>query len=784
MKITCLTVFVCLVGSLLLGQNDSITLLSPYILADSFIIKYPPTAAENIFVSATRTAESPHDLPFSTFTITSDEILRNGYVTLVDVLKAAPGIRVSQPGNAIEGEKFLLNGMVGNRYLKILINDVPVKPTVQLGMPIAEQLPIRQAERIEIYYGSASVVYGGDACVGVVNIILKQSERPVFTQADLSFGTLGYNNLDLMFGGKVGKDKKIFRFSLFGSSTVREDLNLDFSQVNKMDDYLLFGETKRVFLQNPNFRGMLNANNQSQALIGQLSQDSRMFGLQLKWRGIDFMYLRTARSTQTAMGFNPLSYSYTNPSNRLTEKSSIYSASFRAGKRWFRSQNILSLINYKLENFSTATLVYDSPIATYFNAIQTDPSSWEKQYNAIFKRFLSDERYLFSNGVDLRHELRTNFRLGKKYDLDAGWQANIGGGIPMLNYLKAPKQSTSIFREGGGSRASEPFNSFADGDFDINFFLQMHRRTKRLTLNIAAAANLSFFYEYDGVISYRAACRYKLSNEWAVFSNVATGFKRPSFFSQTQSYRIIGDSLIFANSNILQTTERFRTSEIGLRYFNDHNTHFDLIFFQQTADYLMRNGYYIDSLRNTNYREFHYGFASALGRAAQLWGLRLTAVSKTADWDEQINYRTVKVFWRNEMFVQYLRGREAFDYGYQSLNEIINQPRWMFQFRTAMRIGKSELVTSVNRQSGSLSAAAFYTQFVPRARPAEDLPSFTTWDFTYRFHMSKHFLFYLQITNAFNRKYAGLDASGTADDLLFNPQQLRNFRFGANYNLN
>ena len=71
----------------------------------------------------------------------------NGYLTLTDVLKRLPGIRVSQPGSALEGETFLMRGLLGNAYAKILINDLPIKPFLVSGMPIGAQLPIREAYR-------------------------------------------------------------------------------------------------------------------------------------------------------------------------------------------------------------------------------------------------------------------------------------------------------------------------------------------------------------------------------------------------------------------------------------------------------------------------------------------------------------------------------------------------------------------------------------------------------------------------------------------------------------
>lgn len=781
-KKLCLSSLLLLLATQFFGQNDTARLLQPALFEDSLIVKYPPALREKVFITATRSAEIAEDLPFSTFTITSEEILRNGYVTLADVLKAAPGIRVSQPGSAVEGEKFLMNGLAGNRYTKILINDVPVKPSVQLGMPIAEQLPIRQAERVEILYGPAAVIYGGDACAGVVNIILKESERPVFTQADLSFGRFGYNNLDLMFGGKVGKDKRIFRFSLFGSSTVREETNVDLSEVEAADEYLLFGETERVFQFNPNFRTRPDVPARNLPIVGQLTHDSRMFGVNLKWRGIDFFYLRTGRSEHTAVGLNPLAIAYANPSNRLSEKSEVYSASFRAGRGWFRSQNILSFTNYRLESFSTSATVFDAPVAALLSL--QDSSQWAKNYGRAVQRYTVDDRYLFSNGFDLRHELRTQFRLGSRTSLDAGWQALLGGGYPMISRSRFPV-NLGLFDDGRGG-PGEPFAPFSEGSLAVNPFVQLSFRGKKLNFNLGASADLSLIYGYDFAPNYRAGFLYKVTPQWSVFANAGRAFRRPPLFAQSQSYVFEGDSTIFlAGDNAGKTTEFVQNQEFGLRFSNRRSTNLDVVFFHQTADFLLRNGYFLDSAqylmdRGSNF----YGYANAPDRAQQMWGIRVAAVSRTLDLNVDINHRPYKIFWRNEIFWQFARGREMFGYDYEKVDNIINLPRRMFQFRTAVRIGKSEMLASVNRQSASESSAAFFTQKLPRRAAARLIGGFTTWDFTYRFHMSQHFLFYLQITNAFNAKYGGLDATGSADDLLFNPQQLRQARFGANYNLN
>ena len=190
-----LLLFLAVFPFLLSAQTDSISLvfktldvkdLSDDIFSEDFKL-----------ISASRSQKVVGELPLTTYIITKEEIHENGYITLVDALKTVPGIRVSQPGSAIEGETFMMRGLIGNQNTKILINDVPIKPAFLLGMPIGAQLPIRQAERIEIIFGPAAALYGTDASAGVINIILRESERPVFVSADLSFGIEGYKGINL-----------------------------------------------------------------------------------------------------------------------------------------------------------------------------------------------------------------------------------------------------------------------------------------------------------------------------------------------------------------------------------------------------------------------------------------------------------------------------------------------------------------------------------------------------------------------------------------------------------
>ena len=91
---------------------------------------------------------------------------------------------------------------------------------------------------------------------------------------------------------------------------------------------------------------------------------------------------------------------------------------------------------------------------------------------------------------------------------------------------------------------------------------------------------------------------------------------------------------------------------------------------------------------------------------------------------------------------------------------------------------------SSNRQSSVLSKSVAYRGQFQLPATQERYPTFRTWDMSARLFLSKQFLVYFYMQNMFNRHFAGLDATGTPDDLHYNPQQGRNIRFGVNYNLN
>lgn len=777
-----LTVLLCCCGFGLFAQTDSSLLLKPERLAERDI-RYRNQGEQKVkAVSATRSLEEVDQLPFSVWVVTAEDILRNGYVTLGDVLRAAPGVRVSQPGNALEGETFMVRGLPGNSHVKILINDVPIKPAIAPGMPIGAQLPIRQAERIEVFYGPASAVYGDEAVAGVINIILKETERPIFTQADLAFGNFGYNNLDLMLGGKLFKDQKIFRFSLYGSSTVREYTDIFYdSKLFTPKNYLPFRLDSNLYRLNGNYRPREVGDSVARTAL--LPHESRLLGINLQWRGVHFNYNRLERFDHSALGLSPLAQSYANPSNRIAERIETFAFSFQKLRRKRTATNTLSVLHYKVSSTSTFTPIFDRlSTALYYAKSPQLKSDTARQatLSTIFHEYAANERYFAANGIDVRLESRISATLTPNLYLNAGLQANVGGGVPPMGYFPGPTE----VRISGESKPPNPrpFGFASDGNANLNAFGQLHWQGKRMTVIGGAAINYAF--EAPLVLSPRLALLYHLDSSINLRANYSDGFRRTPVYSRVNTYTIRTDNApqaeAFAPNQ--QTVEHLRSAEFGLRR-NQGNFTTDMVFFYQEARDLIRNGY----LLQTDSFVWQYGFMPAPGLAMSMWGFQGSIGDDFLNSDLGKNKDrpgNTEIRARIEFYFQYSRGREWFGYGLPATRDIRNYPRWITQFRFSLQSNRWEFIVNSNRHNGILSSAVVYRDFYQRTAFGDYNKAYRTWDVMLRLYLSNHFLLYLHSQNIFNRHYAGIDATGTPDDLIYNPQPGRVLRFGVNYNMN
>ena len=386
-----LLILFCFLSSVLTAQEDSLQI--PFAsLTWEEMLSNPQLQINKKVSGASRSLKSVQDLPFSIFVIEGEEIRENGYITLADALKMLPGIRVSQPGSALEGETFMMRGLLGNAYAKILINGIPVKPYIVSGMPIGAQLPIQQAERIEVIYGPAAALYGADATTGVINIVMEDSERPLFANASLHLGAQSYTSIQTLFGGKLGKGDNVFKFRLFGTNTEQATRRIFYdAELFNPTNYLDQNPNRiRALLDNANYRGTA-----TEPFLGEVPHLSRSLGVDLTYRNFRVSYKDFLRQDHSAIGLNPAAISYAIPFTSIGESIKEGHFIFKKDLKFGNTQTTVNFLSYEMKNNSSSSYILPT-VANIFNVFALDSvrvSVADSLRNVVNENFFSGIRF-------------------------------------------------------------------------------------------------------------------------------------------------------------------------------------------------------------------------------------------------------------------------------------------------------------------------------------------------------------------------------------------------------
>lgn len=137
--------------------------------------------------------------------ITSADIQRFQYRTVVDALKSVPGMNIVQQGGAGTLAYAFTRGGNSNQTL-VLLNGQPVSdPSSPSNAFNFAFMTLENVERIEVVRGPQSALYGSQAIGGVVNIITKQGTTTPSNTLSVEGGTRGSLNTTFTSGGSVGK---------------------------------------------------------------------------------------------------------------------------------------------------------------------------------------------------------------------------------------------------------------------------------------------------------------------------------------------------------------------------------------------------------------------------------------------------------------------------------------------------------------------------------------------------------------------------------------------------
>jgi vitamin B12 transporter len=165
-----------------------------------------------IEVTGKRSLDLPKSAP--TYQINQADIQRQGAKNVADALLGLPGFAVNDAGYGADihtGTYY--RGTSINQFI-ILLNGRPINTNVSTyhGNTDLNSIPVDTIERIELFSGASSILYGSEAFGGVVNIITKTYKGKPETKLTAEFGSFGRSNYRVSHAG--GNDKLSYRFGI------------------------------------------------------------------------------------------------------------------------------------------------------------------------------------------------------------------------------------------------------------------------------------------------------------------------------------------------------------------------------------------------------------------------------------------------------------------------------------------------------------------------------------------------------------------------------------------
>lgn len=732
-------------------------------------------------ISAGRISKNLNELPLTVKIISHDEILRNHYTSLIDVLNALPGITTAQPGYGELGESFQIWGLTGNLYTKILINGLPVKPSVVSGMPIGSQLPIRQAEKIEVIYGTSSAVYGADAVSGIVNIITREAGKGTFVRGDLSLGEDGYNYFNFMLGGKGGKNNNILQYSFYGSHSDYGSMNTGSGMddvYNPLNYYQQRGGTFNVDgteyeaidldegllvsngIDPEDFIDLNYGGNYQGSLknpdMESLPASSHMLGLQLEFRGIGLSYNKMYRRSHSSLGLSPVFYKYNNPSNFWGENIHRLTMSYVKEFSRFSSSTMLSNLTYRMDNNSNMGLTFLENNDKVFRYSASDDLLFEQVFS----------------GTPL-----------KDLELVAGFSWKQSGNLPVTNYLTAPfDRSLYLPYERNVDLNDTTLGSFGLNPVNFNNlsgFLQFFYRLERFRFSGGLRYDRNTLYGNN--FSPQLGIRYISRGLFSAHISYGRAYKAPpgSILFQSLAYPLANGTInyqVVPNRDL--KPELFNSLELGINrpIFKKRGMLRQTFFYYRITDHIIPQTLPMSG----------FNYALPANDSVKTWVNNGETVSNVIGSQTTLRFpdlvRAVNL--DAELSLSFLNRQDHLP----DVVEIVKQNLTLMPSHTGALKVSLYPVKKLYLNIESHWTTSWLRLLIPFKDIYNELFSdadgYYSMNASASYFLSNDLNVYVKVTNLLDEKYGSVNATIQEVNLVYNPQLRRSIRFGLSYRLN
>ena len=154
------------------------------------------TQVEQVVITGTRIAQANLVTTSPVTQVTGEEITNAGVSRVEDLVNQLPQVFAGQTSTVVNGSSGTatvdLRGLGPNRTVVLIDGRRMPYGSPAIAAADLNQIPSALVERVEVYTGGASAVYGADAVAGVVNFIMRKNFEGV--RVDAQYGFYQHNN--------------------------------------------------------------------------------------------------------------------------------------------------------------------------------------------------------------------------------------------------------------------------------------------------------------------------------------------------------------------------------------------------------------------------------------------------------------------------------------------------------------------------------------------------------------------------------------------------------------
>jgi outer membrane receptor protein involved in Fe transport len=468
---------------------------------------------ENVVVIASRKPQTVENLSMAVSVVTKAEILEKNITLLPDLLRDEAGVYIQQttPGQGIP----IIRGLKGSENVHLIdgmrLNTAFFRNSPNQYLALVDPF---MTEQIEIIRGPASVLYGGDALGGVLNVI---THTPTFTDDEWQY--LG----GLFFSYDSADEKTLSHLNLdMGNDKIATSFGLSYQDIGSRrigggEDIPFTNYTSRAF----NNKWLFN-----------LSEDKSV--------KFDIQYLtqpHTPRVDDLVIGFGQ-----TEPDSSLflfspNERQFVHlSYNDQQPTSWYDSSD------YHI----AWQLIKDHRIKSAFDS---DSITREQNESTLFS-FQSTFDKHFNDSLEIV------YGLDYYHDTINSAKQNINDGISSDSSPRFPDDSTmrhvGVFAD---------FTTYFESS-DVTFGLRYS--DYRIDLNSSDITNDTL--DLDD-LTWHIGWLYHINTNNRLFSNLGRGFRPPNIFDLGQVGDRPGNRFNIINTNI--EPETVHTLDMGWKHFSD-----------------------------------------------------------------------------------------------------------------------------------------------------------------------------------------------------------------------